>query len=62
MGKKTVRDGFGLVTFSGFSYENKLRKLGDINLWIDSKIYNIVEIVHQNWILSIIDFLISEDS
>ena len=41
---------------------NKLRKLGDINLWIDSKIYNIVEIVHQNWILSIIDFLISEDS
>ena len=49
-----------LVTFSGFSEQNKLREMGDINLWIDSNEYNIVEIVHQTWILSIVDYLINK--
>ena len=61
-GAKKVREmGLPLVTLSGFSSENHLRQLGDINLWINSSKYNIVEIVHQNWILSIIDFLIFKD-
>ena len=56
--RKAKEMGLPLVTFSGFSSKNQLREMGDVNLWIDSSIYNIVEIVHQNWILSIIDFLI----
>jgi D-sedoheptulose 7-phosphate isomerase len=51
--------GLSTVTLSGFSSDNELRTLGDVNLWIDSAQYNIVEIVHQTWILSIIDYLIS---
>jgi D-sedoheptulose 7-phosphate isomerase len=51
-----------LVTFSGFSSENRLKELGDVNLWIDSSKYNIVENVHQIWILSIIDYLIENNS
>ena len=50
-----------LVTFSGFSSENRLKELGDVNLWIDSSKYNIVENVHQIWILSIIDYLIENN-
>jgi D-sedoheptulose 7-phosphate isomerase len=50
-----------LITFSGFSGQNKLREMGDVNLWIDSDKYNIVEIVHQNWILSIVDYLIEKN-
>ena len=46
-----------LVTFSGFLKSNPLKKLGDINIWINSKNYNIVETVHQTILLSIIDNL-----
>jgi len=53
--------GLPLVTLSGFSSKNNLRELGDINLWIDSTEYNIIEIVHQTWILSIIDYIISNN-
>ncbi|MDC0092767.1 SIS domain-containing protein [Alphaproteobacteria bacterium] len=62
-GARKAKDmGLPLVTLSGFLSTNPLRELGDVNLWIDSSKYNIVEIVHQNWILSIIDFLIFTDS
>jgi D-sedoheptulose 7-phosphate isomerase len=52
--------GFPLVTLSGFDSDNPLRKLGDINLWVDSKGYNIVEMTHHIWLLSVVDYLISE--
>jgi len=60
--KKAKKLGLNLVTLSGFSQSNKLRKIGDINLWVDSSKYNVVETVHQTWILSIIDYLIEQDS
>ena len=50
-----------LITFSGFSSDNLLRKLGHINFWVDSSTYNIVESVHQMWMLSVIDYLIQEN-
>jgi D-sedoheptulose 7-phosphate isomerase len=59
--RKAKEMGLPLVTFSGFSSKNKLREMGDINLWIDSSKYNIVETVHQTWILSILDFLIFKE-
>lgn len=52
--------GFPLVTLSGFDSDNPLRSLGDINLWLDSKSYNIVEMTHHIWLLSIVDYIISE--
>jgi D-sedoheptulose 7-phosphate isomerase len=58
--KKAKEMELPLITFSGFSAKNQLRKMGDVNLWIDSTKYNIVEIVHQAWILSIVDYLIEK--
>lgn len=51
--------GLGLITFSGFGSGNPLRQLGDLNFWLDSTEYNIVETVHQTWLLAIVDHLIS---
>ena len=49
-----------VITFSGFSAGNPLKQLGDINFWVDSPIYNIVESIHQMWLLSVVDYLIDE--
>ena len=43
---------------SSFSLDNLLRKLGDINLWFDSKAYNIVKLSHHIWLLSILDYIV----
>jgi D-sedoheptulose 7-phosphate isomerase len=50
---------FFLITLSGFSKNNKLIKYGDINLWCNSKKYNIVEATHFVWLISIVDRIIS---
>ncbi len=49
--------GLSTMTFSGFSKENPLRLLGDINFWVNSDAYNIVETVHQTWLLALVDKL-----
>ena len=36
-----------VLTFSGFSPDNPLRKMGEINFWINSQDYGYVEIGHQ---------------
>ena len=58
---KTKGMNISLATLSGFSLDNELRTLGDINLWVDSSKYNIVETVHQTWVLSVIDHLIENE-
>ena len=47
-----------IITFTGHNKDNQLSKLGDINLWIDSKAYNFVENTHQIWLLTIVDLII----
>ena len=49
-----------LITFSGFSPDNPLRKLGDINFWVDSKGYNIVEMTHHIWLLALVDAIVGK--
>tara|TARA_B100000959_G_scaffold281978_1_gene347370 strand:- start:1216 stop:1758 length:543 start_codon:yes stop_codon:yes gene_type:complete len=44
-----------VITFSGFKKQNPLSKLGNYNFWVDSRNYNIVENVHQVWLLSLVD-------
>lgn len=48
-----------VITFSGMSPQNPLRNQGDINLWVDSQVYNIVEMTHHIWLLAIVDMIIS---
>jgi D-sedoheptulose 7-phosphate isomerase len=49
-----------LITLSGFLKSNPLKKMGNINLWVNSKAYNIVETVHQIWLLSVVDKIIGK--
>ena len=49
-----------LITLSGFSHNNKLKELGDINFWVDSKEYNIVEMTHHIILLLLVDAFINK--
>ena len=49
-----------LVTLSGFLSDNPLRGMGDVNLWVDSTAYNVVEMTHHVWLLALIDYLIEQ--
>lgn len=53
-------NGINVITFSGFSRNNPLIKNGDINFWVDSKAYNIIECIHMIWITAIIDSIIGK--
>ena len=44
-----------VITFTGMSSRNKLKKYGDINVWVDSHLYNFVENIHQILLLYCID-------
>lgn len=53
---RQARDsGLRVVTLSGFAPDNPLRTLGDLNLWVDSRSYNVVEVTHQSWLLAVLD-------
>lgn len=52
--------GMKVVTFSGRSSENSLKQLGDINFWVDSNAYNIVECIHMMWITTVVDSVIGK--
>jgi D-sedoheptulose 7-phosphate isomerase len=58
--KYAKRNGMKVVTFSGKTPDNDLRKLGDINFWVDSAAYNIVECIHMIWLTTAIDLVIGK--
>ena len=56
--KKAKEMGLLVITLSGFLPDNPLRELGNLNLWVDSTEYNIVEMTHHVWLVAIIDYMI----
>jgi len=58
--KYAAKSGISVITFTGFDYDNPLSKAGDINFWLDSRAYNIIEGIHQIWLLSICDLIIGK--
>jgi D-sedoheptulose 7-phosphate isomerase len=52
-----VEMGLNLVTLSGFNSENPLRRLGAINLWVNSDSYNVVEMAHHVWLLAVVEVI-----
>jgi D-sedoheptulose 7-phosphate isomerase len=54
--------GLRVVTLSGFEKDNPLRAIGDLNLWVNSRRYNIVETTHQSWLLAAADNLVRSRS
>lgn len=49
-----------VITLSGFKSDNPLKQLGDINFWVDSMSYNIVEMTHHIWLVAIADNIIGD--
>jgi D-sedoheptulose 7-phosphate isomerase len=49
--------GCKVITLTGFDVNNKVKKIGHVNLWVDSKNYNVIEMIHHTWLLSIVDFM-----
>lgn len=47
-----------IITLSGFKRNNPLKRLGNINMWVNSKCYNTIEMVHHIWLLAIVDYLV----
>lgn len=58
---KTAKDlGLKVITFSGKSSKNELKSTGDINFWVDSNAYNIVECIHMIWVTTVIDSIVGK--
>ncbi|MEI7998044.1 MAG: SIS domain-containing protein [Candidatus Omnitrophota bacterium] len=57
---KALEMGLDVITFSGFKEDNPLRKMGSLNLWVNSKSYNFVEMAHHVWLLAIVDKLVAD--
>ena len=49
-----------IITLTGHLINNPVKKLGDINLWVNSKAYNYIENIHQFWLLSLVDLVIGK--
>lgn len=54
------RNGHPLVTFTGFSVDNPLKKLGHLNFWVNSRAYNVIEMTHHIWLLAVCDLIIGK--
>ena len=52
--------GMRVITFTGFKPDNALKQEGEINFWLDSKAYNVVENTHQIWLLMVCDLIIGK--
>jgi D-sedoheptulose 7-phosphate isomerase len=55
--KYAKKNGCKVITLTGFKKHNKVSKIGHINLWLESKNYNLIEMTHHFWLLSIVDFI-----
>ena len=55
-----INNNIHVITFSGFDQNNPLNQLGDIKFWVNTKAYNIIENMHQIWLLIICDLIIGK--
>lgn len=50
--------GLYVAAFTGFAKDNPLGAVSDINFWVYSRSYNIVECTHMIWLTAVVDLLI----
>ncbi len=53
--------GLAVIAFTGFGCDNPVKAISDINFWVDSLVYNIIENTHQFWITTVCDLLVNEE-
>jgi len=52
--------GLRVITLSGFDSDNPLRSLGEMNFWVDSRSYNVVEMTHHILLVAAVDKIVSD--
>lgn len=58
---ETAKDkGYKVITFTGFNEDNLLKSNGDLNFWVNSRAYNVVEMIHHIWLLAVCDAVIGK--
>jgi len=55
--KYVKKNNLFLITFSGFKKNNTLSELGNLNIWVNSANYNYVEIIHNKFLLILVDLI-----
>lgn len=50
-----------VITFTGFSEDNKAKQLGDVNLYVPCSKYGIVESIHNLILQQIVDMIMERD-
>ena len=58
--KTSKQMGLPVITFTGFKSDNPLKQEGELNFWLDSKAYNVVENTHQIWLLMVCDLIVGK--
>ncbi|MFZ5354290.1 MAG: SIS domain-containing protein [Bacillota bacterium] len=54
--------GCEVITLSGFSEDNPLRKMGDLNFYVPSNSYGFVELAHQVILHAILDLIMERNN
>lgn len=55
------KKGCQIITLSGFKPDNKLRQMGDVNFYVPSMEYGIVESIHNMILQQIVDEIMAKD-
>ena len=55
--KAAKEQGCQLVTLTGFEDDNPVSLEADLKFWINSRAYNVIECVHQIWLLAVCDLI-----
>jgi D-sedoheptulose 7-phosphate isomerase len=50
-----------VITFTGFKPDNKAKKLGDVNVYVPSEKYGIVESIHNLILQQLVDMIMERD-
>ncbi len=59
---KIARDkGADIITLTGFKQDNKLKQLGDINVYVPIERYGIVESIHNLVLQQVVDLIMERD-
>lgn len=57
-----LENNIDFITLTGGSSDNPLKNINNpgVNLWVDSKAYNHIEMVHHIWLLALVDCIIGK--
>ena len=49
-----------VITLTGFEQDNPLSQLGELKFWVNSRAYNVIENIHQIWLLMVCDLILGK--